>query len=38
MICGNPAMLEDTLAVLESRGLKRHKRKEPGNIHVESYW
>jgi ferredoxin--NADP+ reductase len=38
MICGNPAMLEDTLAVLESRGLKRHKRKGPGNIHVESYW
>jgi len=38
MLCGNPAMVEDTLLVLEARGLKRHKRKEPGHMHVESYW
>jgi ferredoxin--NADP+ reductase len=38
MLCGNPAMVTDTLAMLEARGLKRHKRKEPGQVHVESYW
>jgi ferredoxin--NADP+ reductase len=31
-------MLRDTAAVLEARGLKKNKRKEPGNITVESYW
>ena len=38
MLCGNPAMVTDTLAVLEARGLRRHKRKAPGHIHLESYW
>lgn len=38
MLCGNPAMVADTLAVLEARGLRRHRRKVPGHIHVESYW
>lgn len=38
MVCGNPAMVEDTLAVLEGRGLRRNKRKEPGQISVETYW
>jgi ferredoxin--NADP+ reductase len=38
MLCGNPAMVADTLAVLEARGLLRHKRKAPGHIHLESYW
>lgn len=38
MLCGNPAMVTDTLTVLEARGLKRHKRKAPGHIHLESYW
>ncbi len=38
MLCGNPAMVADTVTVLEERGLKRHKRKEPGHIHVENYW
>jgi ferredoxin--NADP+ reductase len=31
-------MVADTVTVLEERGLKRHKRKEPGHIHVENYW
>jgi ferredoxin--NADP+ reductase len=38
MVCGNPAMVEDTLAVLEARGLRRNRRKEPGQITVEAYW
>jgi ferredoxin--NADP+ reductase len=38
MVCGNPAMVEDTLAVLEARGLKRNKRREPGQVSLEAYW
>ncbi len=38
MICGNPEMVHDTRAVLEGRGLKLNKRKEPGQISVENYW
>lgn len=38
MLCGNPDMLRDTTAVLEARGLKRNKKKAPGQITVESYW
>ena len=38
MIVGNPDMVKDTRAVLEGRGLKLNKRKEPGQISVENYW
>lgn len=38
MIVGNPDMVKDTRAVLEGRGLKLNKRKEPGHISVENYW
>lgn len=38
MICGNPAMVKDTTVVLEARGLRRNKRKEPGQITIETYW
>lgn len=38
MICGNPDMVRDTMAVLESRGLKRNRRREPGQITIETYW
>lgn len=38
MVCGNPAMVEDSLAVLEARGLRRNKRREPGQVSVETYW
>jgi len=38
MICGNPAMVRDTLAVLEARGLKKNKRRDPGQITTEQYW
>lgn len=38
MICGNPAMVRDTVQVLEARGLKRNRRREPGQITTEQYW
>lgn len=38
MLCGNPAMVEDTQKVLAARGMRRHRRKEPGNVTVETYW
>jgi ferredoxin/flavodoxin---NADP+ reductase len=38
MLCGNPAMVEDTTNMLTERGLKRHRRKDPGQITVENYW
>lgn len=38
MICGNPAMVRDTAAVLEARGMKKNKRRDPGQITTEQYW
>ena len=38
MLCGNPAMIDDTKKVLEARGMRRHRRKEPGHITVEAFW
>jgi ferredoxin--NADP+ reductase len=38
MICGNPAMVHDTTHVLENRGLRKNRRREPGHITTEQYW
>ncbi len=38
MICGNPAMVRDTRAVLEDRGLTKNSRREAGQITTEQYW
>lgn len=38
MICGNPAMVRDTVQVLEARGMKKNKRRDPGQITTEQYW
>jgi len=38
MLCGNPDMVRDTTALLEARGMKRNRRKEPGHITTEKYW
>jgi len=38
MICGNPAMVRDTVAALEARGMKKNKRRDPGQITTEQYW
>ena len=38
MVCGNPEMVVAVTAALEARGLAPHKRKAPGQVHVERYW
>lgn len=38
MLCGNPAMIDEMIALLEAEGFRLHRRKEPGQIHVEKYW
>ena len=38
MICGNPAMVSDTQAVLTERGMQKNRRREPGQITTEQYW
>jgi ferredoxin--NADP+ reductase len=38
MLCGNPQMLKDTSAALMARGLRKHRRRNPGQISVESFW
>jgi ferredoxin--NADP+ reductase len=38
MLCGNPDMLKDASAALAERGLRKHRRRVPGHITVESFW
>ena len=38
MLCGNPAMLKDSSAALAARGMRKHRRRAPGQISVESFW
>ena len=38
MLCGNPDMLKDTTAELAERGMRKHRRRNPGHITVESFW
>lgn len=38
MLCGNPQMLTEIQQLLIERGLKKNRRRDPGNISVESYW
>lgn len=38
MLCGNPQMVKDTTNALSERGLKKHRRFEPGQITAENYW
>jgi ferredoxin/flavodoxin---NADP+ reductase len=38
MLCGNPDMLKDAQAALGARGLRKHRRRAPGHITVESFW
>ena len=37
-LCGNPAMVATMQETLESLGMTRHKKREPGQIHMEKYW
>lgn len=36
-LCGNPKMVESMFELLDKDNFKEHKRKEPGQIHVESW-
>jgi ferredoxin--NADP+ reductase len=38
MLCGNPDMVRDTQAALDRRGMRRHRRREPGHYTLETYW
>jgi ferredoxin--NADP+ reductase len=38
MLCGNPAMVREVVDTLASRGMKKHRRRTPGQITVENYW
>lgn len=37
MLCGNTKMIQDMSDALNKRGLKKHLRREPGNISSEKY-
>lgn len=38
MLCGNPQMIDDTRALLKSRGLRLSLARRPGQVAVENYW
>lgn len=38
MLCGNPEMIAETVTALGQRGMKKHRRREPGQITYEKYW
>jgi ferredoxin--NADP+ reductase len=38
MICGNPDAVTDITETLKARGMKKHRRRDPGQITVENYW
>jgi ferredoxin--NADP+ reductase len=38
MLCGNPAMVKDVGAALIERGLRKNRRRTPGQITVENFW
>lgn len=37
MLCGHSGMISDAVKTLEGRGLRRHRRREPGHISTEKY-
>ncbi len=37
MLCGRAEMISDAVEVLEQRGMRRHRRREPGHISTEKY-
>ena len=38
MLCGNPDMVKDVQAALAERGFRKHRRRAPGQITVETFW
>jgi ferredoxin--NADP+ reductase len=37
-LCGNPAMIDDMVAILAEEGFREHSRKTPGHVFVERFW
>ena len=37
-LCGNPAMIDDMIAMLAADGFREYSRNDPGEIFVERYW
>ena len=37
MLCGSKEMIEDVGGVLEARGMRKHRRREPGHFTIEKY-
>jgi ferredoxin--NADP+ reductase len=38
MLCGNPRMIEAMSERLATRGMKKHRVRNPGHVTVEKYW
>jgi ferredoxin--NADP+ reductase len=38
LLCGNPAMIDTMLEILDEQGYREHTKKSPGRIHLERYW
>lgn len=37
-LCGNPEMVTQVVADLDALGFKKHRKREPGQVHFEKYW
>lgn len=37
-LCGNPKMILDVQENLGAFGFQKHKKREPGQLHMEKYW
>jgi len=38
LLCGNPGMVQDVTETLKERGMRKNRRRTPGQITVENYW
>lgn len=38
MLCGNPEMIKEMTGLLQERGMRKNRRREPGHITTEKYW
>ncbi len=38
MLCGNPAMVKESVELLKARGFTKNLRRKPGQITTENYW
>lgn len=37
-LCGNPQMIVDVQEALAGLGFQRHRKRDPGQLHMEKYW